>query len=254
MTRAAFRPCIDLHDGKVKQIVGGTLQDSGMPATNFVSALPPAHYAELYRRDGLTGGHVIQLGKGNDNAAKEALATWRGGLQIGGGVTAENAASWLDAGAAKVIVTSYVFHSGVLDWERLQKLLEITGKDQLVLDLSCRKRDGKYYIVTDRWQTFTEEAVTPALLEKLSGCASEFLIHAVDVEGKRCGIDRELLGLLAQYAPIDCVYAGGIASWEDIAAIEEAGQGRIHYTVGSALDLFGGTLSYEELVRHSKGI
>ena len=254
MTRAAFRPCIDLHDGKVKQIIGGSLQDSGDPSTNFVSGLPPEHYARLYCKDALTGGHVIQLGKGNEDAARNALAAWPGGLQLGGGVTAENAAAWLDAGAAKVIVTSYVFHNGMLDWDRLQNLLRITGRDRLVLDLSCRKRDGQYYIVTDRWQTFTAEAITPQLLETLSGSASEFLIHAVDVEGKRCGIDRELLALLAQYAPIDCVYAGGIASWEDIEAIEDAGQGRIHYTVGSALDLFGGTLPYEELVRRSRGI
>lgn len=248
LNRAQFRPCIDLHAGQVKQIVGSTLQDHGDgPATNFISEKTPGYYAELYRQLQLPGGHVIQLGKGNEAAAREALAAWPGGLQLGGGVTPENAGMWLDAGASHVIVTSYIFEGGQIHWDKLQKLLTTVGKDHLVLDLSCRRREGKYYIVTDRWQHFTEWEVCPATLEKLSSSAAEFLIHAVDVEGKQQGPDRELLQLLAEHSPIDCVYAGGIASLADIDAIARYGRGRIHYTIGSALDIFGGALPLAEV-------
>ena len=251
--RAQFRPCIDLHDGKVKQIVGGTLRDTGGgPATNFISGRTPAYYAELYRKLELPGGHVIQLGRGNETAAREALAAWPGGLQLGGGVTADNARNWLDAGASHVIVTSFIFSEGRLHRDRLAQLLRAVGREHLVLDLSCRKRDGKYYIVTDRWQKFTELAVGAEILADLAGSAAEFLVHAVDVEGKRQGIDRELLALLAEHSPIDCVYAGGIASMADIASIEEYGRGRVHYTVGSALDIFGGSLALAEIAAHAR--
>ena len=251
--RAQFRPCIDLHDGQVKQIVGSTLQDAGAgPATNFISDRTPGYYAELYRDLKLPGGHVIQLGKGNEAAAREALAAWPGGLQIGGGVNPDNAISWLNAGASHVIVTSYIFEAGEIHWDRLNTLHQCVGSSRLVLDLSCRKRNGRYFIVTDRWQNFTEWELSAETLEKLSHFAAEFLIHAVDVEGKQQGIDLELLELLAQNSPIDCVYAGGIASLEDIAIIEQYGQGRIHYTIGSALDIFGGKLPLADVMTRNQ--
>ena len=236
-----FRPCIDLHDGKVKQIVGSTLSDSESTVkTNFVAEHDSSWFAELYRRDGLTGGHVIKLGPGNDEAAKRALAAYPGGLQVGGGVTAENAPEWLDAGAGQVIVTSYIFADGELK------------RDRLVLDLSCRRLPGGgYRIVTDRWQKFTTLAVDAAALNRLADYACEFLVHAVDVEGRQSGIDAELLGILAEHSPIPCVYAGGIRNFDDIEQVRRAGNGRIGYTIGSALDIFGGPLSYAEVVRRS---
>lgn len=249
-----FRPCIDLHDGKVKQIVGSTLEAAGSaaPSTNFVSDRTPGYYAEMYRKDDLRGGHVIQLGKGNQAAALEALAAWPGGLQLGGGVTDENAKFWLDAGADKVIVTSFVFSDGLFKEEKLQSLLKITGTKHLVLDLSCRRRaDGRYFVVTDRWQKFTELELTPQTLEKLGSYCSEFLIHAVDVEGKQSGIDQELLKILANGATVPCVYAGGISSFADIELIENVSCGKIHYTIGSALDIFGGRLAYCDVVNRA---
>lgn len=245
-----FRPCIDLHAGRVKQIVGSSLRDDDRGLrTNFESELPPSHYAELYRLDHLTGGHVIMLGGGNRDAARNALAAWPGGLQVGGGIDDGNAREWLDAGAAQVIVTSWIFREGRLEVERLRSLAAQIGKERLVLDVSCRRRGDMYYIVTDRWQKFTEMPVDRKTLEFLSGYCCEFLVHAVDVEGKQAGIDRELLELLAADSPLDCVYAGGIATLDDIAAIGKAGHGRIHFTVGSALDIFGGPLPYADVVK-----
>ncbi len=236
-----FRPCIDLHDGKVKQIVGGTLDDaSGEAKTNFVSERPPAWYAELYRRDNLTGGHVIKLGPGNDDAAREALAAWPGGLQIGGGINADNAAQWLEAGASHVIVTSWVFRDGLLDRDRLKRLVDTVGRDRLVLDLSCRKRDGSYFVCTDRWQKFTRLEVTPDTLESLADSCAEFLVHAVDVEGLCQGVDLDLVRLLGESSPIPATYAGGARSLEDLTAVTEAGAGKVDLTIGSALDIFGG--------------
>ncbi len=252
MSRAQFRPCIDLHDGRVKQIVGSSLRDDGTVTTNFDAAEAPEYYAELYRQDGLAGGHVIMLGKGNEKAALAALRAYPGGLQLGGGVTTENAKTYLDAGAAQVIVTSFIFSDGELKREKLSEIFRAVGKDRLVLDLSCRFRDGKYWIVTDRWQKFTKWALSPELLAELSMFSSEFLIHAVDVEGKCSGIDETLVDFLAQNSPLDCVYAGGIREFADVEKIERAGKGRIHYTIGSALDLFGGKLSYRKIVQHSK--
>lgn len=248
-----FRPCIDLHNGKVKQIVGGSLIDGLEPETNYVSEHSPAWYAELYRADNLTGGHVIKLGGGNDDAAREALCAWPGGLQIGGGITAENAAEWLAAGAAKVIVTSYIFQNGRIDESRLRDLVATVGKARLVLDLSCRKRNGQYFVVTDRWQTFTETTVNADSLIWLSENCCEFLVHGVDVEGKQQGMDEELIALLAASSPIPCVYAGGVRSIEDLEKLKNAGRGRIDVTVGSALDLFGGPLSYKEVVAYCRG-
>lgn len=247
-----FRPCIDLHNGVVKQIVGGSLSDGTEPQTNFVSDRSPAWYAELYRKDNLTGGHVIKLGPGNDDAAREALAEWRGGLQVGGGITAENANEWIEAGAAQVVVTSYLFENGTLSTRRLDRLLAAVGKDRLVIDLSCRKKNGAYHVVTDRWQTFTDLAVDARSLEHLSTQCSEFLIHGVDVEGRQQGMDEELVALLAQASPIPCVYAGGVRSFEDLEKLDEAGGGRIDVTVGSALDLFGGPLSYRAVVDYCR--
>lgn len=243
-----FRPCIDLHNGKVKQIVGSSLIDGEEPQTNFVAEQEPAWFAELYRRDGLTGGHVIKLGPNNDLAARAALVAYPSGLQIGGGITAENASEWLDAGASHVIVTSYVFREGQVDWDRLEKLAEVTGRDRLVLDLSCRMRDGVYYIVTDRWQKFTDVVVNAETMRKLAAYSCEFLVHAVDVEGKQQGIDEELIRLLAADSPVPVTYAGGVHCLDDLARIKTAGLGRIDVTVGSALDIFGGSLAYDELV------
>jgi len=246
-----FRPCIDLHNGQVKQIVGSSLSDRDKDSlrTNFASELPPAYYADLYRRDGLYGGHVIMLGAGNEAAATEALATFPGGLQVGGGITADNAALWLDRGASQVIVTSFVFKDGRIHEDRLRELTELIGKERLVLDLSCRKKDGDYFIVTDRWQRFTSVTVNAESLAYFSGFCSEFLVHAVDVEGKCRGIEEELAMLLGRFSPIPTTYAGGIATLEDLLRLRELGVGRLDATIGSALDIFGGSgITYAEAV------
>jgi phosphoribosylformimino-5-aminoimidazole carboxamide ribotide isomerase len=245
-----FRPCIDLHQGKVKQIVGATLVDGREPETNFQAEKPAEWYANLYRRDTLPGGHIIQLGPGNTRAAESALAAWPGGLQIGGGVNGDNAAAWIDAGASAVIVTSWVFHDGRIDGQRLARLVSRVGRDRLVLDLSCRRKGSDYFIVTDRWQTFTREKITPNLLDSLAGDAHEFLVHAVDVEGQCRGIEKPLVELLGDWGKIPVTYAGGIHSLEDIRLIDQAGRGGLDFTVGSALDIFGGTgLVYQEIAR-----
>lgn len=254
-----FRPCIDLHDGKVKQIVGGTLSDSGASLrTNFVSEKPAEWFADLYRQDRLTGGHVILLGPGNDDAARKALAAYPGGLHVGGGVRLENAAAWLDAGASHVIVTSWVFRDGCIDWQRLGDLVNAIGKERLVLDLSCRKRGDDYFVVTDRWQKFTQEILSSTFLEKLSHSCQEFLIHAADVEGLCRGIDLELVEKLAQWTPIPTTYAGGAKSMEDLETVHRLGRGHVDLTIGSALDIFGGSgVRYADAVAfnaaHSKG-
>ena len=247
-----FRPCIDLHDGRVKQIVGGSLSDDddNTLETNFATDRSPAWFAGRYRDDGLTGGHIIQLGPGNGAAAESALAAWPGGMQIGGGVNVDNAQKWLDAGAAAVIVTSWVFHDGRIDMERLHRLVDRIGAERLVLDLSCRKRGDDYLVVTDRWQAFTRETVTLDLLERLSEYCCEYLIHAVDVEGRCRGIERPLVEKLGRWQGLPVTYAGGIHTLEDIGAIETLGRGRIDFTVGSALDIFGGSaLAYDDLAR-----
>lgn len=236
-----FRPCIDLRNGQVVQIVGGTLsEDPAAVRTNFVAARPAEWFADLYRRDGLTGGHVIMLGSGNDAAARAALAAYPGGLQLGGGVTRDNAAGWLAAGAARVIVTSWVFREGRVDWFRLQELVTLIGKEHLVLDLSCRVRDQQYFVVTDRWQKFTEVTLSAATLQELSRYCAEFLVHAVDVEGLCQGIDAALVEKLAHWAPLPTTYAGGAKSMHDLETVTRLGQGRVGLTIGSALDIFGG--------------
>lgn len=249
-----FRPCIDLHEGKVKQIVGGTLgTEPGQLKTNFVSTRSAAWYAELYRRDNLRGGHVILLGPGNEVEARSALGAYPGGLQIGGGVQLGNCRAWLDAGASHVIVTSWVFHGGQIDWSRLRELVGLIGRERLVLDLSCRLREGKYFVVTDRWQKFTQVVVDARNLEELAGSCAEFLVHAVDVEGLCRGIDTELVRLLGQWSPIPATYAGGASSLSDLETVTQLGKGKVHLTVGSALDIFGGTgVRYAELVAFNR--
>lgn len=247
-----FRPCIDLHEGKVKQIVGGTLGDAGL-RTNFVSEKPAAWFAELYRRDQLTGGHIIMLGAGNDAPARSALAAYPGGLQIGGGINASNARAWLDAGASHVIVTSWVFREGRVDWTRLEELVKIVGQPRLVLDLSCRKRGEDYFVVTDRWQKFTDLVVNAATLSKFSTYCAEFLIHAVDVEGLCRGIDRDLVAKLGEWSPLPTTYAGGANALADLATVAQLGGGKVHLTIGSALDIFGGeSVKYADCVNFNR--
>lgn len=251
-----FRPCIDIHNGKVKQIVGGSLRDEGNQAEeNFVSEQDASFFARLYQKYGIKGGHIILLnpvGSEYYNDTKKqaisALKAYPGGMQIGGGITADNAAEFLEVGASHVIVTSYVFKNGIINYENLEKLVKITGKEHLVLDLSCRKREDGYYIVTDRWQKFTEEKVTEELLERLSVYADEFLVHAVDVEGKAAGIEKELAELLGNWQKLPITYAGGVGSMEDLRQLQELGKNRLNVTVGSALDLFGGDMEFEKVL------
>ena len=245
-----FRPCIDLRNGQVVQIVGGTLTDetAGQPVTNFETAQSPAEFAHMYQKDALTGGHVIALGPGNTDAALSALSAYPGGLQFGGGIHPDNAARFLDAGASHVIVTSYVFSNGEMDMAKLNKLVSAVGKDKLVLDLSCRKKEDQFWIVTDRWQKFTTVAVTPETLEQLAGFCDEFLVHGVDVEGKMQGIQTELVELLGRHCPIPVTYAGGASRFSDLDTVKRAGRNRVDLTIGSALDIFGGSMAYSEVV------
>ena len=251
-----FRPCIDIHNGKVKQIVGGSLKDAGNQAQeNFVSEQDGAFYASLYKEKGLRGGHIILLNSADSEyfqatkaQAMLALSAYPGGLQIGGGVNPDNAADYLAAGASHVIVTSYVFKDGRISWENLEKMREAVGKEHLVLDLSCRKKEDQYFVVTDRWQKFTEETVTLDLMEKLGGYCDEFLIHAVDVEGKASGVEVPLAKLLGEYKGHPVTYAGGVGSLEDIQTLKRASGGNVDVTVGSALDLFGGTIPFKSLL------
>jgi phosphoribosylformimino-5-aminoimidazole carboxamide ribotide isomerase len=236
-----FRPCIDLRNGRVVQIVGGTLDDSGGATVNFESELDAAWYASRYRDDDLRGGHVIMLGPGNDGSARQALAAWPGGMQVGGGITVDNASAWVDAGASHVIVTSWLFDGPTFAPERLGALVGAIGRDHLVIDLSCRWRDGAYWVVTDRWQTFTSLRVHADTLHRLSDSCAEFLVHGVDVEGTSQGIDLRLVELLAGAATIPTTYAGGARSLVDLAAVHDVSGGRVDLTIGSALDIFGGT-------------
>ena len=251
-----FRPCIDIHNGKVKQIVGGSLKDAGDQAReNFVSQQDGAFYASLYKEKGLKGGHIILLNSADSQYFEDtrkqaflALEAYPGGLQLGGGVNPENAGVYLDAGASHVIVTSYVFKDGNISWENLDKMVKAVGREHLVLDLSCRKKEDAYYVVTDRWQKFTQQQVTLELMEKLGSFCDEFLVHAVDVEGKAKGIEVPLASLLGKYDGRPVTYAGGVGSMEDIQILKEAAVGKLDVTVGSALDLFGGKIPFERLV------
>jgi phosphoribosylformimino-5-aminoimidazole carboxamide ribotide isomerase len=253
-----FRPCIDIHNGKVKQIIGGSLKDAGDQATeNYVAEQDAVYFAKLYQKEGIKGGHIILLNPASSTYYKEtraqaelALGAYPGGLQIGGGITAENAKEFLDAGASHVIVTSYVFRDGKINYENLARLKDAVGREHLVLDLSCRKKDDFYYIVTDRWQKFTDEKVSITLLDELSSYCDEFLIHAVDVEGKAKGIEKELVRLLGEWGKIPVTYAGGVGSFEDLRELKELGKDRLNVTIGSALDLFGGPMAYEKVLHY----
>lgn len=263
-----FRPCIDLHDGKVKQIVGSSLSDSGAGLkTNFETDRSPAWFAELYKKDSIRGGHVIMLGKGNVEAAKAALAAYPGGLQVGGGITADNAMEYIRAGASHVIVTSWIFPEGKLDRERLERLSKTVGRDHLVLDLSCKriakastgdsvlhgKDCPRWKIAINRWQTLIDIEITAETLNDLARYCDEFLIHAADVEGKQQGMDDELIVFLAENSPIPCTYAGGAKSLADLEHCKQISNGKIDLTIGSALDLFGGKgVKYEDCVRFNK--
>lgn len=251
-----FRPCIDIHNGKVKQIVGGSLRDEGDKAVeNFVSAQDAAFYGELYAGQGVKGGHIILLNGKNSpyyeatkKQALEALRAYPGGLQAGGGITPENAEEFLQAGASHVIVTSYVFEGGRIHYDRLQRMAAAVGKEHLVLDVSCKKTAKGYRVVTDRWQKLTEEEMTLKLLDQLEKYCDEFLIHAVDVEGRAAGIERELAALLGTYAGCPVTYAGGVHSYEDVELLKQLGKNRVNVTIGSALDLFGGKLEWKKVL------
>ena len=255
-----FRPCIDIHNGKVKQIVGGSLTDKNNHAEeNFVSQKEASYYAELYRNAEIKGGHIILLNASDSeyyeatrNQAFDALRAYPGGLQVGGGITPDNAGEYLAAGASHVIVTSYVFKDGRIHFERLEKMVEVVGKEHLVLDVSCKRCGEDYFVVTDRWQKMTEEKLDKKLLERLAEYCDEFLIHAVDVEGKANGIEQELVDALGEWNGIPITYAGGVHSYEDVALLKELGRNRLNVTVGSALDLFGGELEWKKIAEMCK--
>ena len=251
-----FRPCIDIHNGKVKQIVGGSLLDEGDYALdNYVSEKNGDYYARLYRDAGLSGGHIILLNPPASEYYEEdvrqaclALGAYPGGLQIGGGMKADNAAFFLEQGASHIIVTSYVFRDGKIDWEHLDLMVKAVGKDRLVLDLSCRRRDDGYYIVTDRWQKYTQVPLNRETLDLLSAYCSEFLIHAVDVEGKARGIEENVATLLGDWEGIPVTYAGGVGSYRDLRKLKKLGKNKVDVTIGSALDLFGGEMEFEKVL------
>ncbi len=249
-----FRPCIDLHEGKVKQIVGPSLTTTRSDLKeNFVATQPASHFAKRYNEDALTVGHLIMLGACNDTDALDALAAYPGGLQIGGGVTLDNARQWLEARASHIIVTSWLFPHKELDWTRLEQLVQTVGRQRLVLDLSCRRRDQHYYVVSNRWQHFTQLQLSRDVLGKLGTFCAEFLIHAVDVEGQRLGIDRELVEKLADWCDIPTTYAGGAKSLQDLEDVTRIGRGKIDLTIGSALDIFGGTeVRYRDAVEFNR--
>jgi len=251
-----FRPCIDIHNGQVKQIVGGSLRDANQQAKeNFVSSQDAAFYANLYAENNLSGGHVILLNAANSPYYEEtkkqallALRTYPGGLMVGGGIHPENAEEFLDAGASSVIVTSYVFHDGRIDMDRLEKMVQAVGREHLVLDLSAKKVDGAYHIMTERWQNASEEILNADLMDRLTAYSIEYLIHAVDVEGKANGIEKELVSMLGQWGKIPMTYAGGVHNFEDLQLLKELGQNRLDVTIGSALDLFGGKMEWERVL------
>jgi phosphoribosylformimino-5-aminoimidazole carboxamide ribotide isomerase len=251
-----FRPCIDIHNGCVKQIVGGSLRDENDEAkVNFESNEGGEFFANMYRKHGLKGGHIILLNpvgstyyEADLRQAEAALKAYPGGLQIGGGINAANAQSFIDMGASHVIATSYVFRDGEINYENLKALCGSVGREHLVLDLSCRKRDGDYYIVTDRWQKFTKVKMNEETLDMLSEYCDEYLIHAVDVEGKAKGIEKDIVALLGGMESIPATYAGGVSSFEDLQSIKTLGNDRVDVTIGSALDIFGGSMEFNKVL------
>ncbi|PSS22441.1 hypothetical protein M430DRAFT_65607 [Amorphotheca resinae ATCC 22711] len=248
-----FRPCIDLHSGQVKQIVGGTLTTTSADLkTNYVSKLPAGHFAKLYKDNGLEGAHVIMLGPGNEDAAKEALAEWKGGLQVGGGITDKNAKQWIEWGAERVIITSFLFPEGKFSQERLNSVLAALDgdKEKLVIDLSCRKKDDTWFVAMNKWQTITDMEVNEESIKSLEPYCSEFLIHAADNEGLQKGIDEQLVEKLAQWCSIPVTYAGGGRNLQDLDHVKNLSKGRVDLTIGSALDIFGGSgVTFEECVK-----
>lgn len=256
-----FRPCIDLHDGQVKQIIGGTLRDDVSPVENFVSSRPSSWFAGKYAADSLVGGHVIKLGPGNDDAARDALAAFPGGMQVGGGISTNNARYWLDSGASHVIITSWLFSSeGNLIPDRLTQIRDAIGVERLVIDLSCRRlpqASGRpaWCVAMNRWQRLTHVPVDEQTLTLLAEFAAEFLVHAADVEGLSGGIDSELVAMLGKWGQAPITYAGGAASMEDVQLVNDASDGKVDVTVGSALDIFGGQgVKYRELVEWNRRI
>lgn len=255
-----FRPCIDIHNGKVKQIVGGSLLDEQNQAKeNFVSEQDAAWFAKMYEEKGLKGGHIILLNpvsseyyEATKKQAVLALGAYPKGMQIGGGITAENAAEYLDAGASHVIVTSYVFKDGKIHYENLEKLKKEVGSEHIVIDLSCRRKEDEYYIVTDRWQKYTETKLTEDTMEFFADYCDEFLVHAVDVEGKAGGIEENVAGLLGSWGKKPVTYAGGVHSFTDLDVLKKLGQDRVDVTIGSALDIFGGTMKFEDVLGYMK--
>lgn len=245
-----FRPCIDLREGRVVQIIGSSLVDENSEKlkTNFETDRSSEYFAKMYKEDNLPGGHVISLGSGNEEAALSALKAFPDGFHIGGGITPQNAIPYLDAGASHVIVTSYVFSDDRIDMEKLKSLQETVGKNRLVLDLSCRKKGADFWIVTDRWQRFTDEIISPDILNQLADHCDEFLVHGVDVEGKMEGIQTELIEILGKNSPIPVTYAGGVKALSDLDLVKEVGRNRVDLTIGSALDIFGGSISYRSVV------
>ncbi|KAL2413674.1 1-(5-phosphoribosyl)-5-[(5-phosphoribosylamino)methylideneamino] imidazole-4-carboxamide isomerase [Exophiala dermatitidis] len=254
MTR--FRPCIDLHAGQVKQIVGGTLstRESDLK-TNYISHHPAEYFAKLYRDAGLEGAHVIMLGPGNEAAARAALAAWPGHLQVGGGITDNNAKEWIEAGAERVIITSFLFPNGRFSPERLQAVLASLDNDKtkLVIDLSCRRKDDTWFVAMNKWQTMTEMEINKESIAQLEPYCSEFLIHAADNEGLQQGIDTELVTKLAEWCSIPVTYAGGARTVEDLDLVKKCSSGKVDLTIGSALDIFGGTgAKFEDCVRWNR--
>ncbi|KAI1337766.1 Phosphoribosylformimino-5-aminoimidazole carboxamide ribotide isomerase [Xylariaceae sp. FL0016] len=254
MTR--FRPCIDLHAGQVKQIVGGTL-DSATSAlqTNYVSSHSAGHYASLYRTHALEGAHVIMLGPGNDDAATEALCAWPNGLQVGGGINDLNASSWVEKGASKVIITSFLFPSGKFSQERLDAVVKALGGDKtkLVVDLSCRRQGDKWFVAMNKWQTITDMEVNQESIKNLEPYCSEFLIHAADNEGLQKGIDENLVQKLSEWCNIPVTYAGGGRNLDDLELVKRLSGGRVDLTIGSALDCFGGSgVRFDDCVEWNK--
>lgn len=255
-----FRPCIDIHNGQVKQIVGSSLSDIGDYAKeNFVATQDSEFYAKMYSSLGIKGGHVILLNPASSphyEATKAqaiaALKAFPNGLMIGGGINADNAKEFLDAGASHVIVTSYVFKDGQINYDNLKKLVAVTGKERLVLDLSCRRKGDDYYIVTDRWQVFTDVKITNETLDELAAYCDEFLIHAADVEGKCQGIEKPLVKLLGDWNKLTITYAGGIGEYEHLDELKALGSNNLNVTVGSALDLFGGKLDFKKVLELCK--
>ncbi|MDG1312107.1 MAG: phosphoribosylformimino-5-aminoimidazole carboxamide ribotide isomerase [Porticoccaceae bacterium] len=244
-----FRPCIDLHQGQVKQIVGGSLTDVGAN-TNFVSTHSAAYYADLYKQNQLTGGHVIALGPNNQQQVLEALGAYPKGMQFGGGVNLDNAASYLEAGASHIIVTSYLFENGQFSWPRLEAIKAAVGAEHLVLDLSCRKTEQGWMIATDRWQTITGTVVDQPTIAELENHCAEFLVHAADVEGLQAGIDKHLVALLGRCCSLPCTYAGGARSLDDLQLVNSLSAGKVDLTIGSALDIFGGNgISLEDCIQ-----